>query len=178
MDALRFTTSGNSGWTNVMFCALLYLSTQIVPILGLIVMCGFFAEVHRRLVLRHPEPYVAFRFFRSLELPLAGRRPVRHDPALALPFAFVGVAMAVVILLAAGAGAASALGGNEDSSCSPVFGIARICFVPFMLLWLVLSNAAVTRAELTGDLSKSFTFGRDLVLRRKDVETCTLDAPS
>ena len=28
-----------------------------------------------------------------------------------------------------------------------------------MLLWLVLSNAAITRAELTGDLSKSFALG-------------------
>src|SRR5262245_60249297 len=53
LDAVRFTTSGSSGWTNVLFCGLLYLSTQIIPILGLIVMQGFFAEVHRRLVLRH-----------------------------------------------------------------------------------------------------------------------------
>jgi uncharacterized membrane protein len=37
--------------------------------------------------------------------------------------------------------------------------MAALCFVPIAFLWIALSNAAVTRAELTGDLSKSFQLG-------------------
>ena len=159
VDALRFTTSGSSGWTNILFCSLLYLSTQIIPILGLIVMMGFFAEVHRRLVLRHPEPYVRFEFSDLSQYLSRGVAPFVVSLAVALPFAIVGVAMAVGIVIAAGAGASTAFGGDKDLALLVGLGTAAVCFVPFAVLWLALSNAAATRAELTGDLSKSFAFG-------------------
>jgi hypothetical protein len=159
MDALRFTTSGSSGWTNILFCALLYLSTQIVPILGLIVMMGFFAEVHRRLVLQHPEPYVRFDFSDLSQYLSRGVAPFVVSLAVALPFAIVGAAMAVGIVVAMGAGASAAFGGNDDLALVAGLGVGAIGFIPLAIVWLALSNAAVTRAELTGDLSKAFAFG-------------------
>jgi hypothetical protein len=159
MDALRFTTSGSSGWANVMYCALLYLSTQIIPILGLIVMQGFFAEVHRRLVLRHPEPYVRFDFSDLSNYLSRGVAPFVMTLVLALPFALVGVALAVGVVLLSSAAAATAFGGDEELAVLAGFGVAAVAFLPLALLWLALSNAAITRAELTGDLTKSFAFG-------------------
>jgi hypothetical protein len=78
---------------------------------------------------------------------------------ISLPFALVGVVMVVVIMFAVGAGGAAALGGNEDLVMLVGFGIASIAFIPLAVFWIALSNAAVTRAELTGDLSKSFKLG-------------------
>ncbi|HEX6273510.1 MAG TPA: DUF4013 domain-containing protein [Polyangiaceae bacterium] len=159
MDALRFSTSGSSGWTNVMFCGLLYLSTQIIPILGLIVMQGFFAEVHRRLVLRHPEPYVRFDFSDLSNYLSRGVAPFVMTLVVALPFALVGIGLAVGVIVLAGASASAAFGGDQELAVLAGIGVAAIGFLPFALLWFALSNAAVTRAELTGDLSKSFAFG-------------------
>jgi len=161
MDALRFTTSGTSGWTNVMYCSLLYLSTQIIPILGLIVMFGFFAEVHRRLVLRHPEPYVRFDFSDFSNYLSRGVAPLVMTLALAIPFALFAIVETVVVFLVVGAGissAASGATGLEPLTLLAIIG-SGLSFVPFMLIWLVLSNAVVTRAELTGDLTKAFALG-------------------
>jgi hypothetical protein len=159
MDALRFTTSGSSGWANILFCGLLYLSTQIVPILGLIVMQGFFAEVHRRLVLRHPEPYVRFDFSDFGSYLSRGVAPFVISLVLALPFVVVAFAVGFGIVLAVGAGGSAALGGDKDLALLVGLAIASLCLVPIAIFWLALSNAAVTRAELTGDLSKSFALG-------------------
>jgi hypothetical protein len=159
MDALRFTTSAPNGWTNILLCALLYLSTQIVPILGLIVMQGFFAEVHRRLVLRHPAPYLRFEFSDLSQYLSRGVAPFVINLVIALPFALIGVAMGVGFVLAVSAGAATAFGGNEELALVVGLGFASLCFIPFAVLWLALSNAAMTRAELTGELSKAFAFG-------------------
>jgi hypothetical protein len=159
MDALRFTTSGSAGWTNILLCGVLYLSTQIIPILGLIVMMGFFAEVHRRLVLQHPNPYLRFDFSDLGPYLSRGVAPFVMGLVLAIPFMFLFVAIAVAVGVAASSGAASVVGGSEDTAVVIGLGGAAILFLPISLFWFALANAATTRAELTGDLSKSFNLG-------------------
>jgi hypothetical protein len=159
MDGLRFTTSGSSGWNNILMNALCYLSTQIIPIIGMIVMYGYFAEVHRRLVLRHPEPYVRFDFSDLGQYLSRGVAPFVMWIVVSLPFALLGVAMAVGIILALGVAGAAAFGGNEDLVMLVGFGISAIAFIPVAVFWIALANAGITRAELTGDLSKSLKLG-------------------
>lgn len=159
MDGLRFTTSGSSGWNNILFNALCYFSTGIIPLVGIFVMYGYFAEVHRRLVLRHPEPYVRFDFADLGPYLSRGVAPFVMNLVIALPFALIGVVMAVLIVLGVSAAGAAALGGDEGLAVLVGFGITSIAFIPFVCFWIALANAAVTRAELTGDLSKSFNLG-------------------
>jgi hypothetical protein len=159
MEGVRFATSGSSGWNNILFNALCYFSTGIVPLIGLFVMYGYFAEVHRRLVLRHPEPYVRFDFSDLGPYLSRGVAPFVMYLLIGLPFALTGVLMAVLIVLGVTAGGAVALGGDEDLAVLAGFGIASLAFIPFAAFWITLSNAAVTRAELTGDLSKSLKLG-------------------
>ena len=159
MDALRFTTSGSAGWTNILLCGVLYLSTQVIPILGLIVMMGFFAEVHRRLVLQHPNPYLRFDFSDLGPYLSRGVAPLVMGLVLAIPFVFLFVGLGIAVAIAASTGAASLGGGSEETVVLIGFGGAAVLFLPISLFWLALANAATTRAELTGDLSKSFNLG-------------------
>jgi hypothetical protein len=157
MDALRFTTSGPSGWSNLMYLGLLYLSTQIIPIAGLIVMYGFFAEVHRRLVLRQGEPYLRFDFADLMPYFMRGLAPLVMGIIVAMPFAFffalvlVGV---LVVVRVAGEGAA-----DQDFVMGATFGAVGLLSIPIVVLWFALQNAAMTRAELTGDIGKSVNLG-------------------
>ena len=159
LDGLSFTTSGGSGWNNIMLCALCYLSTQIVPIIGLIVMMGFFAEVHRRLVLRHPEPYLRFDFSDLGNYLSRGVAPFVMYLALTLPFAIIGAIVAIAVL-AGGAAWAQGVGSDDEGlRMLAAFGVLGGVFMPMFVFWIVLTNSAMTRAELTGDLSKAFNLG-------------------
>ena len=158
MDGLRFTTSGQSGWSNIMFCALCYLSTQIIPIVGLIVMLGYFAEVHRRLVLRHPEPYVRFDFSDLSNYLSRGIAPLVMMFLVAMPFALLVGMMIVAIVVGAQVGAAGG-GFDEELVLVAAFGGGALVGIPLLVFWQVVMNAATTRAELTGDVGKTLSLG-------------------
>jgi hypothetical protein len=158
MDGLRFAVSGQSGWSNVMFCALCYLSTQIIPIVGLIVILGYFAEVHRRLVLRHPEPYVRFDFSDLSNYLSRGIAPLVMIFLVGLPFAMLIVIIAVAMVFGAQFAAASGAFDDELLFLAAFGGGALLC-IPLFVLWQVVMNAATTRAELTGDVGKTLRLG-------------------
>jgi Protein of unknown function (DUF4013) len=154
MDGLRFTTSGQAGWRNIMFCALLYLSTQLIPILGLIVMLGYFAEVHRRLVLQHPEPYVRFDFSDLSSYLIRGVAPLVMMFLGALPTVLIGfIAIAIVV----GARFAAPSGAFDNKLL--LFAALGALLIPFLVFWQVVMNAATTRAELTGDVGRALRLG-------------------
>jgi hypothetical protein len=158
LEGLSFSTSGGAGWNNILICALCYVSTQIVPIIGLIVMMGFFAEVHRRLVLRHPDPYLRFDFSDLGNYLSRGVAPFVMYLALTLPMVIFLVILAIVVFVGA-AGAAGSSGGDEGLALLASFGVFGVIFFPLIVFWLALTNAAVTRGELMGDLSKAFNLG-------------------
>jgi hypothetical protein len=157
MDALRFTTSGPSGWSNLMYLALLYLSTQIIPIAGLIVMYGFFAEVHRRLVLRRGEPYLRFDFADLMPYFMRGLAPLVMGIIVAMPFAFFLAALLVTVVVVARLAVQGA--ADENLVMAVTLGGVGLVSTPVMVLWFALQNAAMTRAELTGDIGKSVKLG-------------------
>jgi len=160
MDGLRFTTSGRSGWNNILFCALLYLSTQMVPVIGLIVLQGYFAEVHRRLVLRHPEPYVRFDFSDVGNYLSRGVAPFVATLLVAFSFAFVGGAIAIALFVAVAIGDAAG-GGSELVALLNVAVLVAggLLAIPLFAFWITLMNAAVTRAELVLDVGKALRLG-------------------
>ena len=157
MDALAFTTSGQSGWSNVLFCSLLHFSTQIIPFLGFIVMQGYFAEVHRRLVLQRPEPYLRFDFSDLSPYLSRGVVPFVVSLLVALPFGIVLGVLAIAVFIAAGLAAGA--GTDEGLAMLVAFAGAGLVSIPLMAFWLVLTNAAVTRAELMGQVGKALDLG-------------------
>jgi hypothetical protein len=159
MDGLGFAWTGPNAWNNILFCGLCYLSTNVVPILGVIVIVGFLAEIHRRLVLRHPEPYLRFDFADLGPYLSRGVIVFVMNIVMMLPLAVLGVVETFVffgVMAAIGSGSAS----DAGTMLLGVFGAAAIVTFPILLVWYVLGNAATTRAELTGDFSKSLVLGK------------------
>jgi hypothetical protein len=159
MDGLGFAWSGPNAWNNILFCGLCYLSQYVVPFLGVIVIVGFLAEIHRRLVLRHPDPYLRFDFADLGPYLSRGVIVFVMNVIMALPLAVLGVVETFVFF---GVMAALAQGSGADAGVTllAVLGVAAILSFPIFLVWYVLTNAATTRAELTGDFSKSLVFGK------------------
>ena len=151
--ALRFAFEGEAAWTNLLWAALLYFSTQFIPLVGLIVLQGWLAEVHRRLVRRQPNSYVKFDFADFSPYLSRGVAPfvVSFLTMLPLMLAFVGFAVTAAFVSIA----AQSSGGDAELWIMIVLGLAGLASVPLGLLFLVLVNAAVTRAELSGDIGKS-----------------------
>lgn len=155
--AVRFAFEGEAAWVNLLWAALLYFSTQFVPLLGLIVLQGWLAEVHRRLVRRHANSYVKFDFADFSPYLSRGVAPFVVSFLSMLPLVAIGVAFVLVAVLVSVA--AQGTGGDAEPWLLAIGGLAVLAGVPLGLLFLVLVNAAVTRAELSGDIGKSLAPG-------------------
>jgi hypothetical protein len=129
-----------------------------VPIVGLIVMQGFFAEVHQRLVLQRPEPYVRFDFSDLVAYLKRGLAPFVMTLLVAFAFAFYLALWFVGVLVAVGIGGPAST-GTDNIALMVVLIAGGLLTLPVIVLFFALQNAALTRAELTGDVGKSLNLG-------------------
>ena len=109
-------------------------------------------EVHRRLVLRHPDPYLRFSFDDLGSYLSRGVAPVVMYFVMMMAIGLFSL-LAVIAAFGGAAALGHASGADEGLVALVVFGVGFLVAVPFFVLWMALTNAATTRAELTGDLS-------------------------
>ncbi len=148
--AVRFAFEGEAAWTNLLWASLLYVSTQFIPLVGVIVLQGWLAEVHRRLVRRHPNSSVKFDFDD------VSQYLSRGVPAFVVSFlAMLPPVVVSVSFLIAGVfvNVAGATGSAEPWVIATL--VLMVLSIPLWLVLLVVVNAAMTRAELSGELGQA-----------------------
>ena len=112
---------------------------------------GFLAEVQRRLVLRHPDPYLRFDFSDLGSYLSRGVAPFIMTFVVTLPFSVLFFATAVGITVATSMGLVSDVPQVREAAFFVGVGGAMLLFFPLWLFCIVLLNAATTRAELRRD---------------------------
>ncbi len=148
LGAVRFAFSGRH-WTNNLLigCVL-----SLIPIAGPLVLGGFLAEVHQRLLQRRPEP--APRLDLQDFQPLLMRGVVPFVASIAGGFCF-----AVLVMLLGAAIAISIVLDQEtgQSGLAIMVGVAIALFGSAVgAVLLTVTNALRTRAELTQDFGQTF----------------------
>jgi hypothetical protein len=148
--SVKFAFSSNVGFGNL----LLGLLLLIIPIIGPILLAGWHAETHRRLVRREFPSVRGFEFGEFTNYLMAGLVPFVAQMAVTMvamfPLMFVmGIVAAVAVpIVAEGGGSPIAL------AVMGLFGAALMFVVTALMIVLVTSM--LVRAELTGNFNRTF----------------------
>jgi hypothetical protein len=129
---------------------------SLIPVLGPIALSGWLAEVHQRLVHRHPRPVPKLDFSDLFEYFKRG-----------IPIFLVGLVMVLPVMFlfwmvaaAAGFGTVAVLAATNEPLAGIAVGAIGGIFAIFAWLCMnVLLNAASTRAELTENFGEALKFG-------------------
>lgn len=152
MDAIRAVWDDEDRNTNLLFALLL----MVIPLVGPIVMAGWFCEFHQRLVRRHPKPLPKFDFADFGHYLPRGLAPFVAQIAIVFPLMIFGYVLGILAFIAVGA-----VGAALESTALIVGGQLVLAFgiLGVLLVVGVFLNAAMTRAELTEDVGRALELG-------------------
>lgn len=150
LAAVRFAFSSNVGFGNLMLGLLLL----IIPIIGPILLAGWHAETHRRLVRREAPAVRGFEFNEFSNYLMAGLVPFAAQMAVTMVAMFpmmlaMGIGAALVVPIVAD-------GGGSPVALAVVGLLAALVMLVVMVFMIVLITAMQVRAELTGNFTRTF----------------------
>lgn len=152
MEAIKFAFS-TSDWTMNLLLGLVFM---MIPIVGPLALQGWHAEIHQRLVRRHPQPIPKLDFSDFMHYLERGIGPFVVNLALMVPlFIVFYIFMFIVGFASVGIGRAT----NEPVLVIVVATVASLGAAAMIFLFSVLVNAAMTRVELTEAIGPSLSPG-------------------
>ena len=154
LSGVKFVFETGDWKSNLLFAMVL----SLIPIAGPIALAGWLAEMHQRLVRRHPQPLPKFDFADFVHYLGRGVAVFLVGLIAALP---IGLGFGVVIVAAVFGGMLAGAGGGGESLVMFAVWIVAGCFS--LACWLLMSvflNAAQTRAELTEDVGQALNFAK------------------
>jgi hypothetical protein len=157
--AFRFLFDQPNALLNILLAAVM----QIIPIVGGIVLMGWYCEIIQRLVKRHPNPIPKLDFGDFVYWLGRGVVPFLVIFLMSLPLTFIILFVVFIGMFGFGAFFATMQRyGNEPSALLAIGGIGfmAILFLAILLPVHVLMMSALLRAELTEDFGKSFELGK------------------
>lgn len=157
-DALSFVLSGEHRWHNLFFAFLALWLTQGIPFLGMTVFLGWLAEVHRRLVLRAPDPYMKLDVADVVPHFKYGIAPTILFHIIGVPAFFLAASGFIGFIAYDAFIAPQLVRAFEPWVIVTVVSIAALVVIAVQLFAMVVGNAALTRAELTGNIGEAFSF--------------------
>jgi hypothetical protein len=128
-----------------------------IPMVGGVLLMGWMAETHRRLVLRVGPAVPKFTFSEFGNFLMAGLPPITF--ALMVPLAML-----------AGVGVAAAMLGDQPDP-GVLVGTLGVCFMACMVLSVLatsLTMAMMTRGELTGSLKEAFNLSASWAFAKRN----------
>ena len=159
MDAIKFAFS-TPDWTMNLLLGLVFM---VIPVVGPLALQGWHAEIHQRLVRRHPQPIPKLDFGDFMHYLERGLGPFVVNLALTIPLIFVSyVFMFIAGFASVGLGRAT----NEPALALVIMAVALLGGSAMIFFFSVLLNAAMTRVELTEAIGPSlapgpmFAYGR------------------
>lgn len=159
VQAFRFLFDQPNALINILLAAVM----QIIPIVGGIVLMGWYCEIIQRLIKRHPRPIPKLDFGDFVYW--LGRGVVPFLVVFLLTLPITVVIMIVVFVGMFGVGAFMAMMQQQGGEPSPILfigiiGVAAVVFLAIMLPANVLLMSALLRAELTEDFGKTLELGK------------------
>jgi Protein of unknown function (DUF4013) len=152
MEAIKFAFS-TPDWTMNLLLGLVF---TVIPVVGPLALAGWHAEIHQRLVRRHPQPIPKLDFGDFMHYLERGLGPFVVNLALTLPLIFVSYFfMFIAGFASVGVGRAT----NEPALTMLVLVFALLGGAAMIFFFSVLLNAALTRVELTEAIGPSLSPG-------------------
>ncbi len=154
IGGVRFVFESADWKNNLLFAMVL----SLIPIAGPLALAGWLAEMHQRLVRRHPQPLPKFDFADFVHYLGRGVPVFLVGLVAALP---IGLGFAVVMVAAVLGGVLAGAGTQADTIVMVAVWVTAGFFS--LACWLVMSvllNAAQTRAELTEDFGQALNLGK------------------
>jgi hypothetical protein len=152
MEAIKFAFS-TPDWTMNLLLGLVFM---VIPVVGPLALQGWHAEIHQRLVRRHPQPIPKLDFSDFMHYLERGLGPFVVNLALMVPlFIVVYAFMFIAGFASVGIGRAA----NEPALIMVVLAIASLGGAAMIFFFSVLVNAAMTRVELTEAIGPSLSPG-------------------
>lgn len=159
MEAIKFAFS-TPDWTMNLLLGLVF---TVIPVVGPLALAGWHAEIHQRLVRRHPQPIPKLDFGDFMHYLERGLGPFVVNLALTLPLIFVTYFfMFIAGFASVGLGRAT----NEPALAMVVLVVSLFGAAGMLFFFSVMLNAALTRVELTEAIGPSlapgpmFAYGR------------------
>ncbi|HKY62003.1 MAG TPA: DUF4013 domain-containing protein [bacterium] len=159
IQAFRFLFDQPNALINILLAAVM----QIIPIVGGIVLMGWYCEIIQRLIKRHPSPIPKLDFGDFVYWLGRGVVPFLVVFLLTLPLTLV--IMVVVFAGMFGGGILMASLQRSGAEPSPLFlfggiGLMALIILAIILPMNVLLMSALLRAELTEDFGKALQLGK------------------
>ncbi|MCE9623856.1 MAG: DUF4013 domain-containing protein, partial [Deltaproteobacteria bacterium] len=158
LGAFKFLFSDKNTLNNILLGAVM----NIIPIVGPIVLMGWYCEIIQRLVKRHPNPIPKLTFDDFVYFLGRGVAPfvvvlIATLPMVLVTMVFMFAGMFGITMFA---GAIQHQGGDPGMLVIAGFGIAFLFAFAFIMVFNVVVMAALIRAELTEDIGKSLDLGK------------------
>lgn len=152
MDAIKFAFS-TPDWTMNLLLGLVFM---MIPVVGPLALQGWHAEIHQRLVRRHPQPIPKLDFGDFMHYLERGIGPFVVNLALMVP---LFVVFYIFMIIAGFASVGIARATNEPALVMVVAVVSFIVAAAMIFFCSVLVNAAMTRVELTEAIGPSLSPG-------------------
>ena len=140
----------------------------LIPIVGPLVLIGWYCEVFQRLVLRHPNPLPKLDFNDFVHLLGRGVVPFVVALVITLPLVllimvfFFAIAFIVTFFFGNNPQAA-----NQPGTVIMMVGGGILVFMAIMVPMVVITNAALTRAYMTENFGQAFDIKRVLAYAKR-----------